>query len=48
MTKTNAELIKIWKENEKNTYKGVTEYNNLTPQERIRIFDLIADGEHIK
>ena len=47
-TKTNKQLLKIWRENEKQTIGGVNAYNDLTLAEKSRLFDLIADGEHLK
>lgn len=43
--KTKKELIKIWKLNTKNTYKGINQYNALSSKEKSIIFDLILDGE---
>lgn len=45
--KTNAELMKIWKEYEKDTIKGVIDYQNLSLKEKSRIFDLIMEEKHI-
>ena len=39
--KINKELIKIWKEYEKDTLKGVKEYEELSLNEKSKIFDLI-------
>lgn len=47
--KTNKQLLKIWDENSRQLIKGINAYENLTLEEKSRIFDLIAyDGEHIK
>jgi hypothetical protein len=47
--KTDAELLRIWKATE-NRYdnKAQTEHNNLTIEEKARLFDLIVLGKHIE
>ena len=45
--KTDKKLIKIWKEKEKDTIKGVIDYQNLSLKEKSRIFNLIMGEKHI-
>ena len=45
--KTNKNLLEIWKEYEKDTLKGVKEYEELSLEEKSRIFDLITGGKNI-
>lgn len=42
---TNKQLLKIWRENERQTWKGINAYENLTLEEKSRIFDLIAEQQ---
>lgn len=46
--KTNTQLLKIWRENERQTCKGINAYDDLSLEEKSRIFDLILEGEFKK
>jgi len=40
-------LIGIWREYEKDTIGGVNNFNALNSNEKNRLFDLVANGEHL-
>lgn len=45
------ELLEIWKECEKSRRKNLraeAQFEGLTPNEKIRLFDLIKNGEHLE
>lgn len=48
MKHTNTELLKIWDENSRQLIRGINAYENLSLEEKSRIFDLIENEEHLK